>query len=136
MRQTSKETIDRARAGSRFEKALSVLDQEMIRHAGGSGGYYIGSHHVAWFRPMLARDTLRRCSDRSRDAKVAWHAELARVREVCRVEVRPRDELRQARASARLMARAAQLIYDVAVAMHDDALEKYRNGAGLGRFDV
>ena len=34
------------------------------------------------------------------------------------------------------MARAAQLIYDVAVAMHDDALEKYRNGAGLGRFDV
>jgi hypothetical protein len=130
-----KTKIDRSRG--RLQQALERIDQEMVARWG-VAGYYVGSHYVRWFRVIDARRVLQDRTEKARVARLTWLAELARIVALGKVECppkypgplptapRPDDAIRQARARARVEARAAQLIYEVAVGMHADAQKLYR----------
>lgn len=128
------------RARGRLQKAIEEIDQELIRLVGGANGYFVGSHHVMWFRPGLVLGLLQERQARAGAARLAWLAELARVdslpkTSICSTypgalptRVRPEQAKRDARAQARVEARAAELVYLV-------ALEKFKvaNDLYMGR---
>lgn len=120
----------------RLKAAIEEIDQELIRRVGGADGYFVGSHHVMWFRPELVLELLKDRQARARAARLAWIAELARVAALpltfgplnypgpVPTRARPEQAKRAARVQARVEVYAAELVYLVAV-------EKYRHAEAL-----